>query len=238
MTDRRLLRAGIHGLYAITPDGLTDADLLARSEQAVAHGARVLQFRVKSAPAAPASPSGATADAGSRAALARALADACRRHGALFIVNDDPALAAVVGADGVHLGRDDTDIAAARAAWPGLLIGASCYADLKRAAAAVADGVDYIAFGSVFPSPTKPAAVRAPLTLFGQAGALGVPRVAIGGITRARCAEVRAAGADACAVITDLFGDRDTRPDQVAARAREFRLRLEAPLAASFLPSH
>ena len=238
MTDRRLLRAGIHGLYAITPEGCADADLLARCAQAVTHGARVLQWRAKSAPRAQASPHDDPAPADSRTALARALAALCRRHGALFIVNDDPTLAAAVGADGVHLGRDDADIAATRAAWPDLLIGASCYADLERAAAAVAAGADYVAFGSVFPSPTKPAAVRAPLALFAQARTLGVPRVAIGGITRECCAEVRTAGADACAVISDLFGGPDTRPEQIGARAREFRDVLETPPAARLHSQH
>ena len=155
----------------------------------------------------------------------------------LFIVNDDLELARAVQADGVHLGADDGDLAAARAALPNALIGASCYADLERARAAVGQGADYIAFGSVFASPTKPQAVRAPLGLFAQAQTLGVPTVAIGGITRANCAEVRTAGAHACAVISDLFGDAQTTADEVSARARTFRSLLE-PAAPSISSSH
>lgn len=226
MTDSRAqARARLYGLYAITPEGLDDATLLQRSECAVVHGARVLQWRDKSS------------DAARRLVIARSLARLCRSQGVLFIVNDDLELARAVQADGVHLGADDGDLAAARAALPNALIGASCYADLERARAAVAQGADYIAFGSVFASPTKPQAVRAPLDLFAQAQTLGVPTVAIGGITRANCAEVRAAGAHACAVISDLFGDAQTTADEVSARARTFRSLLE-PAAPSISSSH
>ena len=226
MTDSRAqARARLYGLYAITPEGLDDATLLQRSECAVVHGARVLQWRDKSS------------DAARRLVIARSLARLCRSQGVLFIVNDDLELARAVQADGVHLGADDGDLAAARAALPNALIGASCYADLERARAAVAQGADYIAFGSVFASPTKPQAVRAPLGLFAQAQTLGVPTVAIGGITRANCAEVRAAGAHACAVISDLFGDAQTTADEVSARARTFRSLLE-PAAPSISSSH
>ena len=226
MTDSRAqARARLYGLYAITPEGLDDATLLQRSECAVVHGARVLQWRDKST------------DAARRLVIARSLARLCRSQGVLFIVNDDLELARAVQADGVHLGADDGDLAAARAALPDALIGASCYADLERARAAVAQGADYIAFGSVFASPTKPQAVRAPLGLFAQAQTLGVPTVAIGGITRANCAEVRAAGAHACAVISDLFGDAQTTADEVSARARTFRSLLE-PAAPSISSSH
>ena len=226
MTDSRAqARARLYGLYAITPEGLDDATLLQRSECAVVHGARVLQWRDKST------------DAARRLVIARSLARLCRSQGVLFIVNDDLELARAVQADGVHLGADDGDLTAARAALPNALIGASCYADLERARAAVAQGADYIAFGSVFASPTKPQAVRAPLGLFAQAQTLGVPTVAIGGITRANCAEVRAAGAHACAVISDLFGDAQTTADEVSARARTFRSLLE-PAAPSISSSH
>ena len=108
-----------------------------------------------------------------------------------------------------------TAIWPARARLPGRLLGASCYNQPELAHRAIAAGADYVAFGSVFPSATKPRAVRAPLSLF--ALALGVPKVAIGGITLENAREVVAAGADCVAVITDLF----EAPD-VAQRAREF----------------
>jgi len=111
----------------------------------------------------------------------------------------------------VHLGREDGDLRAARARLRGRILGASCYNDLALARAAAAAGADYIAFGSVFASPTKPGAVRAPLELFRDARALGVPLAAIGGITLASAPHLIAAGADLLAVISDLFDAPDIR---------------------------
>jgi thiamine-phosphate pyrophosphorylase len=177
---------------------------MARVAAAVSSGALcALQYRRKAASAA------------QQLAEARELQALCRRHRVPFIVNDDLELALQVGADGLHLGREDGDLAGARARLPGRLLGASCYNQPQLARRAIAAGADYVAFGSVFPSATKPRAVRAPLALF--ALQLGVPKVAIGGITLENAREVVAAGADCVAVITDLF----EAPD-VAQRAREF----------------
>ncbi len=138
-----------------------------------------------------------------------------------MVINDDWELAAALGV-GVHLGRNDAPVALVRAHLGNrALIGASCYADLTLAKRRVAEGASYIAFGAVFPSPTKPDAVQAPLTLFGAAAALGVPRVAIGGITLERVPELIAAGADGVAVIHDLFGQPD--PEAIATRAAAWR---------------
>jgi len=189
----------LRGLYAITPPDLS------RVEDALASGALcALQYRAKHAPAA------------ARLREAQRLLERCRAHGVPLIVNDDLELALAVGADGVHLGRDDGDLAAARARLPGRLLGASCYDRPELARRAVAAGADYVAFGSVFDSPTKPAAARAPLALFSRP--CGVPQVAIGGITLENAPRVLAAGADCLAVITDLFDAPD-----VAARARQYR---------------
>jgi thiamine-phosphate pyrophosphorylase len=186
------------GLYAITPDDLS------RVEEAIASGSLcALQYRAK------------VAGAHARRREAERLLARCRAHGVPFIVNDDLELALAVGADGVHLGREDGDLGAARARLGGRLLGASCYDQPALADRAVAAGADYVAFGSVFPSPTKPGAVRAPLALFARA--LGVPKVAIGGITLDNAPAAIAAGADCVAVITDLFSARD-----VAARARQY----------------
>lgn len=204
----------LRGLYAITPDDGDSARLVSRVRAALEAGAAggwaALQYRNKSA-----SPALRLEQAGLLAALARA-------RGVPFIVNDDIELAIAIDADGVHVGRDDADLAVARRRIPGKLLGASCYDSLVAARAALAAGADYVAFGSVFPSATKPAAVRAPLALFRQARALGVPLVAIGGIRLENAAAVLQAGADALAVISDLFDAPD-----VAARARAY-LRLFA----------
>lgn len=188
----------LRGLYAITPEDV------GRVAAAVASGALcALQYRSKSA------------DRARRLAEAQLLARLCRAHGVPLIVNDDVELALEVDAAGVHLGRDDESIAAARARLPGRILGASCYDRLELAERAVAAGADYVAFGSVYASITKPGAVRAPLALFGRE--LGVPKVAIGGITAENAAPLLAAGADALAVLSDLFDAPD-----VAARAREY----------------
>ena len=93
------------------------------------------------------------------------------------------------------------------------LIGVSCYNDLDRARHAAAQDVDYLAFGAVFPSPTKPMAPHAPLPLFAEARSLGKPTVAIGGIRPDNSAQLRDAGADFIAVISGVFD----APDPVAA---------------------
>jgi thiamine-phosphate pyrophosphorylase len=160
---------------------------------------------------------------------AAALAAQCRVAAVPMIVNDDVELALAVGADGVHLGAGDGDLAAARARLgPGRLLGASCYNRLELAHAAVAAGADYVAFGAAFASSTKPGAVHAPLELYRAArAALAVPIVAIGGITVANAPALIAAGVDAVAVITALFD-----ADDVARRAREFQSlfsRIESP---------
>ena len=195
----------LHGLYAITPDCADSAALLGRVGQALTGGIAVLQYRNK------------FAGQQQRVLEATALATMCRQRRVPFIVNDDVALALDSGADGVHLGRDDGDHAAAHVSLRGRLLGVSCYDSLAAARAAVAAGADYVAFGSAFPSPTKPSAVRAPLALFGAARALGVPLVAIGGITLENAPQLLRAGADCLAVISDLFDAPD-----IAERARSY----------------
>lgn len=210
------------GLYGVTPEWDDTDRLLAAVRQAAAGGMRALQLRRKHA----------SPDA--RAAQARALAPLCRELGVVFLVNDHWRLALDVGADGAHLGRDDGDLAQARAeAGPAFLLGASCYNELERARQLLQAGADYIAFGAIYASPTKPQAVQAPLSLLAQARELATQHaerdmtssgsavaraavVAIGGITPALAPEVAHAGADSIAVITGLFEAPDI---QAAARA-------------------
>lgn len=196
--DRRARAARIAGLYAITPD-MADTALLARKVAAALDGgATVIQYRNKSAGAA------------QRAEQARTLARLCAMRKVLFIVNDDADVAAGVDADGVHLGADDPAIDVARQhAGPDRLIGVSCYGSLDRARAACAAGADYVAFGGFFTSTTKPAAVRADLELLQRARMLGIPVVAIGGITSSNASALIDAGATAVAVVADVFAHDD-----------------------------
>ncbi len=191
-------RPAIQGLYAITPEmggKWNTATLLDAVAAALRGGASVIQYRNKHSSAA------------LKRKQATALATLCRAHGVPFIVNDDPLLAQACGADGVHLGRDDPDIAAARRRLgPGVLIGVSCYGNLERARRAEAAGADYVAFGRFFPSSSKPTASPASPEILQRArNTLKIPVVAIGGITPGNGADLLARGADALAVIGGLF---------------------------------
>lgn len=199
--------AEFRGLYAITPDELDTGELARKVSMALAGGARMVQYRNKSA------------DAMLRREQGAALLALCRAAGVPLIVNDDVDLAESLGADGLHLGREDLSIAAARTRLgEHRLLGASCYDRLDLAVNARSAGADYVAFGSAFPSTTKPGATPAPLSLLREARArVACPIVAIGGITRENAHAVIEAGADAVAVISALFDAPD-----VARRAREF----------------
>lgn len=198
----------IAGLYAITPDLEDTADLCYRARAALAGGARVLQYRNKAASPA------------LRLEQAQALQALCAARGVPLIINDHLELALQTGAAGLHLGGDDGDIAAARAALgPDRLLGASCYDRLELAERARAAGADHVAFGSFFPSGVKPGAVRPPPALLAEARRrLDVPVVAIGGITAANAPQLIGAGADAVAVISAVFAAPD-----VEAAAREIQ---------------
>ncbi|MCX7897784.1 MAG: thiamine phosphate synthase [Rhodocyclaceae bacterium] len=199
------------GLYALTPDDALTPRLLALVDLALAGGVRLLQYRNKAAPLP------------LRREQAKALRRLTQAHGALLIVNDDVWLAVEVGADGVHLGRDDLGPGGLRTAREALgerrILGVSCYDDLARAEEAVEAGADYIAIGSVFASKSKPQAARASLTLVAEAKRrFPTPVAAIGGITLENAAQVLAAGADMLAVMSGLFDAMDIR-----RRAEEFR---------------
>ena len=190
------MTAKLRGLYAITPEYADGSAMLADIEAALAGGCRIVQFRDK------------LSDAPERVLRARALRDLTRRFGARLLINDDLALARLIDADGVHLGKDDGNLVVTRAILgPEKILGASCYANFAAAQHAVAAGADYVAFGAVYPSLTKPGAAVATVDLFFQAKTrlTAAATCAIGGITVANAPPLIAAGADLLAVITDLF---------------------------------
>jgi thiamine-phosphate pyrophosphorylase len=193
------------GLYAITPAGWSAKRLLLQVDALLTTPVAMLQYRDKPR---------------LDRAVAEQLLVRCRAAGVPLIINDDVALARALKADGVHLGRDDGDVREARQQLGAqAIIGASCYADLQRAAQCVEAGADYLAFGSVFASTTKPLAPRCPLAHLEAARQWGRPIVAIGGITVDNAAQAIKAGADAVAVIGELFGDENDDHD-VATVAR------------------
>ena len=189
------------GVYAITPETDDTERLLAQVEAALLGGVAAVQYRDKSG------------DIARRHEQASELVALCRRFGAPLIVNDDLRLADLCEADGVHLGRDDGSLREARIILGSKkFIGASCYQSLDLALAAQAAGADYVAFGSFFPSPTKPAAPRASVDLLHAAApVIHVPLVAIGGITPANAPQLLDAGADSLAVLSALFDAPDIR---------------------------
>jgi thiamine-phosphate pyrophosphorylase len=200
--DRRQRLA--HARLYLVCDAQSDAFLGA----ALRGGVDIVQLRVKD-PADDA----ALLDAGRR------FARACAAHGALFILNDRPDLVAATGADGVHVGQDDTPAADARATVGAeRLIGLSTHSPQQIEAAAALD-VDYIGVGPVHATPTKPGrpAVGTELVAYAAEHAR-TPFFAIGGIDATNVAAVRAAGADRIAVVRAL-----TSADDPEAAARALR---------------
>ncbi|MGH7820930.1 MAG: thiamine phosphate synthase [Candidatus Binatia bacterium] len=181
-------------LYAIAdPCGRTDLDPVRIAEEMLDGGARILQLRWKEA---------------SSGALHRAAAAIRRRtrdRGALFIVNDRVDVAAAVEADGVHLGQDDLPIAVARRELPGGIVGISTH-DLPQACAADRSGADYIGFGPLFATTTKPTSYspRRLEMLREVRHAVTAPIVAIGGISLENATSALGAGASAVAMISAL----------------------------------
>lgn len=197
------------GIYAITDAGLMPDDdtLFARVAAALEGGIALLQYRDKSS------------DQQRRLRQAQRLGRLCEQYATPLIINDDVALAEAVGA-GVHLGREDGSIAAARARLgASAIIGATCHDSLASAAQAVEEGASYIAFGRFFPSRTKPDAPPAPLTLLREARQWHLPVVAIGGIEAGNIRQVMEAGADLAAVVHSVFGATD--PTQAVFRLRQ-----------------
>lgn len=187
-------------IYGITDESaLAGQALFVRAEQALAGGVSILQYRNK------------RGLAGQRRREAKVLAVLARCYGAVFVINDDVELAHSIGA-GVHVGAEDTPVKTARARLGAeAVVGVSCYASVEAAQSAQAAGASYVAFGNLYPSPTKAAPVVARGTLERARRCLSLPICAIGGINETRIPEVRAAGADLIAVVSALFApERDS----------------------------
>ncbi len=198
----------VAGLYAVTPSA-TDTPLLAsRVDKAISGGAKIVQYRSKSE------------NREMKLEQALALKPLCRRHSVPFIVNDDIELALEIDADGAHVGMNDCPVIEARKKLKGRILGVSCYDSLELAIDAQRLGADYVAFGSFFPSSTKPDAKKAPLSLLQMSKlSIKIPVVAIGGITSNNGACLIEAGADALAVVSSLFDAPD-----VGAAALQFSI--------------
>ncbi|HZO83394.1 MAG TPA: thiamine phosphate synthase [Candidatus Binataceae bacterium] len=191
-------------LYAmIDPAGGHEPVALARI--LLAAGARVMQLRLK--------------DASSREMLAaaRAIVPMCRERGAQLIIDDRADVALLAGADGVHLGQEDLPLAAARRlVGPSMFVGISTHS-VEQALAAERGGADYLGFGPMYPGGLRNNVAGKGLAMLREVrAAVRIPIVAIGGITEATMPQVLAAGADACAIITDVVHAPDV-PAKVRA---------------------
>ncbi len=185
----------LNGLYAITDEALTPyEDIEKYVSEAISGGAKIVQLRDKS-----------RSDE-ELFQVAKKIKKICKKNGALFVLDDRVVLAKAVNADGVHIGGEDTPLKLAREILGDKkIIGLSCYGDLDRAKEGVKGGVDYVAFGSFFPSKTKPHAKVVDKSVLKEAKKLGVPVCAIGGIDVSNGKELIRCGADMLAVINSLW---------------------------------
>jgi len=202
---RRQKAKQLTGLYVIIDTetlgfkGEVDA-----ARKAIKGGAKVIQLRDKQH------------SKGELLTVAKELADSCRKSNVLFIVNDYLDIALASEADGVHVGQDDLPLSVIRRELPvDRIIGLSASTP-AQARKAEAEGADYVAVGSIFPSPTKPKAAVLGLERLRQIRkAISIPIVAIGGINRHNIGEIVKAGADSTAVISAVLNQKDM---QSAAR--------------------
>jgi len=194
-----MTKNNLKGLYVITDDQLSGEHLLTHVQQALAGGARLVQYRSK------------TGSEAAREHTARAILELCREQRVPLLINDDVELAAKIGADGVHLGQDDGRVIAARnKLGSGAIIGVTCHASLELAQTAQDEGASYVAFGRFFDSNTKPEAPPADLNILREAKeVLDIPVCAIGGITPDNAPSLIEGGADMLAVIHGVFGQPD-----------------------------
>ncbi len=204
------MRWTLRGLYVITDRRrYKGPGLLWALEAALRGGADVVQLREKDRPQ------------DEVVELARQAREITSRYGVPLIVNDSPEAALEAGADGVHLGRDDPSVKRARRLLgDDAVIGVSCYGDLERAERAVAEGADYVVFGTPYPTPTKPGRKPTPLAVLREAARrFEVPVFAIGGITATNVRPVLETGVDGVAVVSAVFDAAD--PERAARELKE-----------------
>ena len=207
MTEINAFKDRLKGLYAITDQQLITEENFSESVEATLQGGtRIIQYRDKSN------------EQNKRLRQARMLRALCHQYHAICIINDDIKLAKAVNAHGVHLGKDDFSLTKARQVLgEKAIIGVSCYNDLDRAIAAEKDKADYVAFGAIFSSTTKPEANVAGLDIITKAKQqLSIPVCTIGGITQENIQQVVQQGADMAAVISGIFSASDIKQSSTA----------------------
>jgi len=193
-----LQSTNLRGLYALSDEKLTPYDKIEDFlRPAFLGGVKIFQLRDKNNSDEFLLP------------IALKIQALCKAHGVLFVIDDRIELALEIEADGLHIGEHDISLKEARAKYDGI-IGLSCYGDIDRAVSAEKEGADYVAFGSFYPSPTKPNSKTVPLSTLSEAKKrLNIPVCAIGGIKEENMAELISAGADTVALISELWSASD-----------------------------
>ncbi|MBT8348644.1 MAG: thiamine phosphate synthase, partial [Sulfurovum sp.] len=181
----------LKGLYVITDEYLTpDETVHVYIEDALKAGASIVQYRNK------------TKSDDEVEDVCRLLQTMCSQYNVPFIIDDRPHLATKIQADGIHIGKDDMPIQEARKIFPKGIIGVSCYGSMRKAREAEEEGADYVAFGSFFPSPTKPHSGVVSLNVIQKAKeAVTIPICAIGGISQTNIGEIAATNTDMISVV-------------------------------------
>ena len=202
----------LKGLYVITDKKLIPRDRFIETvEKVIRGGAKIIQLREKDTPEE------------EIIRLGKELLKITRKYGIPLIINDSPKLAVEVGADGVHLGKDDPGIIEARRLLGSeVIIGVSCYGEIERGLRAEREGADYLAFGTPFFTPTKPDRKTTPFEILKEAKRRikTIPIFAIGGITKGNAKSVLETGVDGIAVITAVFSSPN--PEEAARSLAEF----------------
>ncbi len=186
----------LSGIYAISDEKLTPLDtIIAQADEAFSHGVKILQFRDKT-----------SSDEAVRETCIK-LQGLAKRHNATFIIDDRAELVQAIGADGLHIGKDDIDPQQARKiVGAGTIIGVSCYGSLHKARNAAREGADYVAFGSVFASPTKPHSNVIDHEVVARAKEqLRVPVCVIGGIDAGNIATIARQNPDMYSMVSGVF---------------------------------
>lgn len=185
----------LSGLYVITDEFLTpDSIVVEQVRKAIEAGAGIVQYRNKTKP-----------DAEVRT-VCMELQALCREKKSVFIIDDRPELASEIGADGLHIGKDDMPLSEARTIFPEGIVGVSCYGSIRKAKEAEEEGADYAAFGSFYPSPTKPHSGIVSKSVIAKAkDALDIPVCVIGGINLLNIHEVASLRPDMISVVSAAF---------------------------------
>ncbi|MDR1311465.1 MAG: thiamine phosphate synthase [Burkholderiaceae bacterium] len=200
------MKKALRGLYIVTPDWDDTDKLCDVTEKAIKGGARIVQYRHK------------TAGEAQRHEQASALQALCRRHAVPFIINDHVDLCIALSADGIHVGGTDESVAAVRArVGKDTIVGASCYGEMELARCAREEGASYVAFGGFYPSRIKKYPVTTPFSILSSAKKEmpDMPTCAIGGITLENGTPLVKEGADMISVISAVYFQED--PEKAAS---------------------